>query len=160
MSDKFKLKCSETLKDFKCLLGRYNEVKSDPELYKMFMSRNRNPIWDLSQSAYFRTGLSSKKFKETVKDDKSKYADDHYIQRSKAMKIIFYELLNNPNISTDEFINLLKKYSSTVRLTKDEHTRVSSLAKSRDVFNYQIYSELNIEVEGIEKLLIENNILF
>jgi hypothetical protein len=160
MRKNIKLKCEETLKDFKCLLNRYNEVKSNPELFKMFMSRNRNPIWDISQTTDFRTGLSSKNYKEQKKNNQrgAKYADDHFIQRTKAMKTIFYELSNNPEMSTDDFILLLKKYSSTIRLTKEEHNLVSNLSKNRDVFNYQVYSELGIEVEGLENFLIEHNI--
>jgi hypothetical protein len=42
------LKIEETLKDFKCLVPRFNEVKEDKVLLKEFCMRNRNPIWDLT----------------------------------------------------------------------------------------------------------------
>jgi hypothetical protein len=156
MKENFKLKCEETLKDFKCLLSRYREVKNDVNLYKMFMSRNRNPLWDLSNSSELRTGLKSKR----VIESNVKGVDDHFIQRSKAMKNIFFELNNNPDMSLDSFIGLLRKYSSTVELTKEEHGRVTGLSRTRDVLNYQLYTELGIEVDGLDKLLIENNIPF
>ena len=41
------LKIGETLKDFKCLLPRFDEVKNDRVLLREFCMRNRNPIWDL-----------------------------------------------------------------------------------------------------------------
>lgn len=156
MKENFRLKCNETLKDFKCLLSRYQEVKDDVKLFKMFMTRNRNPLWDLSNSVELRTGLKSKR----VIESNTKGVEDHFIQRSKAMKNIFFELNNNPNMELDSFITLLKKYSSTVELTKEEHGRVTGLSRTRDVLNYQLYSELGIEVEGLEKLMIENNIPF
>jgi hypothetical protein len=120
------------------------------------MTRNRNPLWDLSNSVELRTGLKSKR----VIESNTKGVEDHFIQRSKAMKNIFFELNNNPNMELDSFITLLKKYSSTVELTKEEHGRVTGLSRTRDVLNYQLYSELGIEVEGLEKLMIENNIPF
>lgn len=156
MKESFVLKCSETLKDFKCLLSRYREVKSDTNLYKMFMTRNRNPLWDLSNSAELRTGLKSKK----VIESGVKGVEDHFIQRSKAMKNIFFELDKSPEMDVEGFIGLLRKYSSTVELTKDEHGRVTGLSRSRDVLNYQLYTELEIEVDGLQELLIENNIPF
>lgn len=156
MKESFVLKCDETLKDFKCLLSRYREVKSDTKLYKMFMTRNRNPLWDLSNSAELRTGLKSKK----VIESGGKGVEDHFIQRSKAMKNIFFELDKNPDMDVNGFISLLRKYSSTVELTKEEHGRVTGLSRSRDVLNYQLYTELGIEVDGLQELLIENNIPF
>ena len=87
MKENFRIKCDETLKDFKCLLSRYREVKDDVKLFKMFMTRNRNPLWDLSNSSELRTGLKSKK----VIESKNKGVEDHFIQRSKAMKNIFFE---------------------------------------------------------------------
>lgn len=156
MKENFKLKCEETLKDFKCLLPRYREVKNDVNLFKMFMSRNRNPLWDLSNSSELRTGLKSKR----VIESNVKGVDDHFIQRTKAMKNIFFELNNNPDMDLDSFIMLLKKYSSTVELTKDEHGRVTGLSRSRDVLNYQLYNELGIQVDGLDILMIEHNIIF
>ena len=156
MKENFKLKCEETLKDFKCLLLRYREVKNDVKLFKMFMTRNRNPLWDLSNSSELRTGLKSKR----VIESKTKGVDDHFIQRSKAMKNIFFELDNHPDMTVDEFIKVLKKYSSTVELTKEEHGKVTGLSRTRDVLNYQLYSELDIEVDGLQRIMIENNIPF
>jgi hypothetical protein len=75
----------ETLKDFKCLLPRFNEVKNDRILLKDFCSRNRNPIWDLTNIKYFKTGLKSERLIESGEKGK----DEHYIQRSLCMEIIF-----------------------------------------------------------------------
>ena len=56
MAGKFTIteKINETLKDFKALLPRYREVKSDVKLFQLFMSRNRNPLWDLSGNKIFK----------------------------------------------------------------------------------------------------------
>lgn len=156
MKENFKLKCNETLKDFKCLLPRYREVKNNVKLFKMFMTRNRNPLWDLSNSSELKTGLKSNKVIESL----VKGVDDHFIQRSKAMKNIFYELELNPEMDLNTFINLLKRYSSTVELTKEEHNKITGISRTRDVLNYQLYSELGIEIEGLDQYMITHNILF
>ena len=53
------IKIEETLKDFLCLLPRYLEVKNSPKLYDMFLSRNRNPLFDMTKNKFWETGLSS-----------------------------------------------------------------------------------------------------
>ena len=48
----------------------------------------------------------------------------------------------------------MKKYSSTVGITKDEHMRVTTLAKNKDEFNFSLYNECNIIIDGIDKFVI------
>jgi len=135
----------ETFKYFKCLLVRYREVKGDESLLKEFCSRNRNPLWDITQIKYFNTGLSSMGLIENG----GKYVNEHYIQRVKSTEIIFGELNMNPEMGIEKFIYLIKKYSSTVSLTKDEHTRITVLTKGKDVMNYLMYEEAGIKVPGL-----------
>lgn len=135
----------ETLKDFKCLLPRYREVKNDKNLLKAFCSRNRNPLWDITNIKYFDTGLSSKSF---IKNGGTP-VKEHYIPRVKSMEIIFKELDRNPDMSVDVFIYLIKKYSSTVNLTKEEHKKITLLTKGKDVMNYLLYEEAGIEIPGL-----------
>ena len=59
LTDKQLRKTDETLKDFKTLMIRYREVKGDDEKLKSFLTRNRNPLWDLTNCKYFKTGLMS-----------------------------------------------------------------------------------------------------
>ena len=158
MAGKFTIteKIDETLKDFKALLPRYREVKGNANLFQLFMSRNRNPLWDLSGNKIFKTGLKSRMFLES----NTKGVEDHFIQRTKSMKIVFHKLDENPDMSVEEFTNLIIAYSSTITLTKEEHGKVTGLSRTRDVLNYQLYTELGIEVDGLQNLLIENNIPF
>ena len=142
-------KIEETLKDFKCLLVRYGEVKDNKELLREFCSRNRNPLWDITSIKYFDTGLKSKGLIEEGGNGVS----DHYIQRMMSTEIIFKELNNTPDMSVSDFISLIKKYSSTVSLTKGEHTRITSLTKGKDVMNYVMYEEAGIEVDGLEEYI-------
>jgi hypothetical protein len=69
----------ETLEDFKVLLVRYKQVKDDEIRLKSFFVRNRNPLWDLTNCKFFKTGLLSEGAKIVFKED---LVDDHYIQRS------------------------------------------------------------------------------
>ena len=114
LNNKQLVKVEETLKDFICLVPRYLEVKNNPVLYDMFLSRNRNPLFDLTLNKFWETGLSSNGFKL----GQGKKVKDHYIPRKLAMGFIMRELSLNPNISLDEFIDLCKKYASTVNLTE------------------------------------------
>jgi hypothetical protein len=109
----------ETLEDFKALLPRYRSLKDDETKSKQFFVRNRNPVWDITNCKFFKTGLMS----EDAKDlPLTQLVDDHYIQRSKAMKFIFSELDRDENMTVEKFISILKKYCSTVKLSKEEHS--------------------------------------
>ena len=140
----------ETLKDFKCLLFRYREVKNNALLLKEFCSRNRNPLFDITTIKYFRTGLKSKGL---IKNG-GVPTNEHFIPRVKSVEIIFGELDKNPDMDVETFIYLIKKYSSTILLTKDEHKRITLLTKGKDVMNYLMYEEAGIEVPGLEEYIL------
>jgi hypothetical protein len=140
----------ETLKDFKCLLVRYEEVKEDELLHKEFCSRNRNPIYDITNIKYFQTGLRSKGLIENGGD----FTHEHFIPRVKSVEIIFGELYKNPDMDVNTFIFLIKKYSSTILLRKDEHKRITLLVKGKNIMNYVMYEEAGIEVPGLEEYII------
>lgn len=139
------LKISETLKDFKCLIPRFNEVKDDKVLLKDFCSRNRNPIFDLTNIKYFKTGLKS----EGLIQSGGKGVDDHYIQRSLCMEIIFMKLSENPDMDVNGFIELLRMYSSTILLTDKEHKDVTTYTKNTEIMNYVAYEKVGIKVNGL-----------
>lgn len=145
ISKKKYLLIEETLKDFKCLIPRYIEVRDNELLFKLFCSRNRNPLWDITQISYFKTGLMS----ESAKTSTEKLCDDHFIQRKLSMKLIMDSLVNSPNMNIDEFINLIKKYSSTVKITREEHSQVSQRTKNNDLYNFKVYEELGIIINGL-----------
>ena len=143
------LKIGETLKDFKCLIPRFNEVKNDKVLLRDFCSRNRNPIWDLTNINYFKTGLKS----EGLILNGGKGVDDHYIQRSLYMEIIFRELDGNPDMDVDYFIDILRIYSSTVLLSEKEHRDITVYTKNKGVMNYMVYDEIGIRVKGLSDII-------
>lgn len=149
LTEKQIIKVRETLKDFLCLIPRYIEVKEDKDLYDLFLSRNRNPLFDLTNTKFWETGLSS----ENALKSNSKIVKDHYIPRKIAMGYIMDELVSNPNITLNQFISLCKKYSSTVNLTKEEHDMVTLMAKNTGKCNYEFYSSCNIIIEGIDKVI-------
>jgi hypothetical protein len=157
MSYKFKIeeKISETLEDFKALLPRYLVLKNDRRMLHLFFSRNRNPLWDLSGNKIFKTGLKSSKLILEGGDA----VEDHFIQRTKAMRIIFSEMEKNPNMTVDEFTIMIMGINSTVSLTKEEHNMVTSYCKEYNILNYQAYNILGIQVEGLVEFLENKNIL-
>jgi hypothetical protein len=115
----------------------------------MFLSRNRNPLFDMTNTKFWETGLSS----NGVKYGKGKKVKDHYIPRKIAIGFIMDELVNSPNISLDVFILLCKKYASTVTLTEEEHNFVTVRAKNTGRPNYEFYSYCGIIIEGLEDIL-------
>ncbi len=140
----------ETLKDFVALIPRWKEVKGCELLEKKFCSRNRNPIFDISNTKYFKTKLGSKEGL-TI----SKPVEDHYIQRTKAIKFIFNKLEENPQMKTSEFLRILKKYCSTVCLTDSEHKIVTKYCKKNpQVFNYQAYEACGIRIQGLSEIIL------
>jgi hypothetical protein len=149
LSDRQLIKVEETLKDFVCLIPRYLEVKDNSKLYNMFLSRNRNPLFDMTGTKFWETGLSS----NGVKNNEGKKVKDHYIPRKLAMGYIMDELVNNPYMSVDDFIVLCKKYASTVNLTKEEHNLVTLMAKNTGKPNHEFYDSCGIVIEGIEDLI-------
>jgi hypothetical protein len=141
---------SETLEDFKHLLPRYLQVRGDENLLKRFCIRNRNPVWDISNSKFFDSGLISESSKDLSKKD---LVSDHFIQRTKAIKLIFDELVLNPDMDLDYFIFILKKYCSTLKISKKEHMIVTNFAKKNpNLVNHQIYETCGIKIYGLEKL--------
>jgi len=142
----------ETFEDFKALLPRYISVKEDSNLRRKFCSRNRNPLWDISNTKYFNTGLGSKEGLSSVDPVK-----DHFVQRTKAVDLIFTEIEKDPEMTLDRFIKILKKYCSVVFLTKEEHTRVSSFCKNnKEAFNYEAYLACGIKVSGLSDFILAN----
>jgi hypothetical protein len=142
----------ETLEDFKALLPRYRSLKHDETKSKQFFVRNRNPVWDVTNCKFFKTGLMS----EDAKDlPLTQLVDDHYIQRSKAMKFIFSELDRDENMIVEKFILILKKYCSTVKLSKEEHSKVTVVAKQNPTYlNYESYLACKIQINGLSDLML------
>lgn len=151
MKESLMLNLTETLQDWKCLLPRWNKVKDCPELKKKFCNRNRNPLFDISNNSFFDTGLGSI---DGLKSDNP--VKDHFIQRTKAVALIFEELNKNPNLDVKGFFKLLKKYCSIVKLTKEEHSKVTSYCKKNgDVYNYEAYRACEIKVLGLSEIILK-----
>jgi hypothetical protein len=54
------------------------------------------------------------------------------------------------------FINIVKKYSSTVKLSKEEHSKVTSFAKKNPTYlNYETYLACGIKVEGLSDIILK-----
>lgn len=152
MTEKQLFKISETLEDFKILLTRYKEIKNDENRLKEFFMRNRNPTFDLTNMKYFKTGLLSD---EAKRQNIHHLVDDHFIQRSKSLRFIFSELEKTPEMSVERFIFLLKKFCSTVKITKEEHIKVTTFSKKNPSYlNYETYVACNIKIDGLSEIIL------
>jgi hypothetical protein len=141
-------KIDMTLNIFKSQIDLYESIKSDPTDLDNFFSLNRNPLFDLTNISYFRTGLES----ESVTNG-GKPVHDHFIQRKYAMKILFEKLSEDRGMTLDEFIVFLVDYGSTVAITKEEHQVVTMRAKNTTDLNYELYEQCGIIIEGLDKMI-------
>jgi hypothetical protein len=141
-------KIDMTLNIFKCQIDLYESIKNDPYDLDNFFSLNRNPLFDLTNISYFRTGLQSQGV-----IDGGKPVHDHFIQRKYAMKILFEKLSENKNMTLNEFVVFLVEYGSTVAITKEEHQVVTMKAKNTTDLNYELYERCGIIIEGIDKMI-------
>lgn len=157
LSRKQMSRVEETLKDFKCLIPRYLECKTSPKKLKSFCTRNRNPLWDLTNLKYFSTGLKSIGSNST--NPEAQISREHYIQRSLAMGLIFDELVKNPKMKSKEFLSLIKKYGSTVEVLREEHKTISKITKNTGIFNFRIYKSIGIDIPGLDKYLTSQGIV-
>lgn len=151
LTDKQSFKIKMTLRMFKLLLPLYIESKGDDEKYNYFCSSLRSQIYDIS---FFKTGLIS----EAAKDKTVKKVDEHLFNRKLSSKLIFDKLEENPNMSEDEFIELLFKYCSTIVITKEEHDRMTSKTKGFYYKTIQDYLEHGIIVNGLDEYINSINV--
>lgn len=139
----------ESLTDYKILLSRFVEIEKSPKELSVFLSLQRNPIFDITSIKKFKTGLRSTKARNC---DKCEISNDHFIQRSKALLYVFRELKKNPDMDIIDYITVLTKYCSTVVLTKEEHKKVNVFAKQNpELTNVKIYDLLGIKIPGLLK---------
>ncbi len=68
---------------------------------------------------------------------------------------LFSELDKDEDMGVDKFISLLKKYCSTVKLSKDEHSKVTVVAKKNPTYlNYESYLACEIQIDGLSDLML------
>ncbi len=140
---------NELMKDYLALLPRWRVVKNNPITKHKFCSRNRNPLFDISSSKFFKTNFGSE---EGLKLKKPVY--DHFIQRTKAVELVFEKLDSEPEIELLDFVSFLKKICSVVALTESEHRTITSYCKkNKALYNYQAYEHCGIRVEGLSKFI-------
>ncbi len=64
----------------------------------------------------------------------------------------------NPDMSVDEFIILVKRYVSTILLAKDEHMKITTYVKKTNKMNYMAYGEVGIVIPGLKEYVKENQL--
>jgi hypothetical protein len=113
-------KAQETFEDFKVLLIRYKQVKDDEHKLKSFFIRNRNPLWDLTNAKFYKTGLLSEGAKKVEKKD-LKLNDGGLMEtlistdfKSKLFQLWFYKFLfasemSQPSENNKDFFATISK---------------------------------------------------
>jgi len=153
---------SQTLEIYKRLTPLWEQIKNNgtPKQKKKFLSLNRNPLFDITGVKYFKTGLMSIQAKKNMNDCNCKQTNDHLIQRSKSLEYIFNEISSNPDMTPRQFVRIIRRYCSTVLLTREEHMLVTSYTKQNpQITNASIYSKLGIKIKGLDKWVRKNKLI-
>jgi len=157
-------KCFVTLGIFKTLIPEYQKNKENPETHKIFLSLMRSPIFDITNTKFWKTGLRSESAKHLIASGETKgnsklLTTEHFIPRTIAMGYVMDEICANPEMDVDVFVSLIKKYGGTIVLSSSEHTKVTTMARNTGRCNYVFYNDCKIIVDGLEDY-IKNQGLF
>lgn len=141
------IKIDMVLKMFKHLLPMYIEYKVDKQLCETFCGLNRSVIYDITSCSFFKLGLISdealKKLKKTVQE--------HVYNRTLSARVIFQKLENNPDMTIEEFIEILKKYGVTITLTETEHNNLPKHTKGFYDKSIEDYENNGVYVKGLRE---------
>ena len=55
-------------------------------------------------------------------------------------------------MSVDEFKELLKRFASTIQVTKDEHKEITKFTKNTDIVNFRVYKKVGVKVKGLSNI--------
>ena len=69
------------------------------------------------------------------------------------MRLIFAEITKYPKMSTNKFIKLISKYGSTIEVLKSEHKRIGLTTRNTQLYNFRVYNDLGIEIDGLDNHL-------
>lgn len=163
LSEKKMEQIERSLNIYKQLIPLWKKVRKSGSRreIRQFLSLNRNPLFDITNIKYFQTGLMSSQAKKYITENVDvKLTHDHMIQRSKALEYIFNEIECNPDMSTAKYIRLLRRYCSTVVLTKEEHLNISTYGRLNPSYaNIVLYNDLKINVQGLDKWVRKNKLV-
>jgi hypothetical protein len=153
---------AQSLEIYKRLVPMWKKIKNSGNLQdkKRFLSLNRNPLFDMTGVKYFKTGLISSECKKSLKDCNCKQTNDHLIQRSKSLEYVFNEVASNPDMTPRQYVRVIRRYCSTVLLTREEHALVTTFTKNNKSYtNASVYSKLGIKIPGLDKWVRKNKLV-
>ena len=143
------IKIDMVLRMFKNNLPLYIEYEGDKQLCKTFCGLNRSVIYDITSCSFFKLGLISdealKKLENTVQE--------HPFNRTLSSKVIFKKLKKNPDMTIEEFIEILKKYGTTITLTVSEHIRLSTNTMGFYVKTIEDFNNNGVYVNGLQETI-------
>jgi hypothetical protein len=123
-------------------LPLYRKVKDNADELELFAKMNRNPLFDTTQNLnMYKTRWVSQ---AAMVSEPSECVYDHFVQRSKAVKKIYEAMDRNPNMKVGGFRTLLKKYCQQVRITKEEHNRLTVETRGSEDYNFTLYDKCGI----------------
>jgi hypothetical protein len=139
-------KIDMVLKMFKCLLPLYIEYKNNESQCVTFCGLNRSVIYDITSCSFFKVGLISDEALKKME----KNVEEHVYNRTLSSRVIFSKLEKNPNMTIEEFIEILKKYGTTITLTESEHNRLPKGTKGFYEKSYEDYVNIGANIPGFK----------
>jgi len=136
-------KMEQLFKSYQFLKLRYIQVMDNMEELNCFCTLFRSQVFDFQ---FLKTGLISEAAKLVPSNKRTK---DHYFNRTLSCKLIFDEMVKNPNMTFEEFVVVLKKYGSTIIITKEEHSRFKKDAQGMYLKTYKDYESRGINILGL-----------
>lgn len=148
--------------------------KNNPKRYKVVLGLIRSLIFD---NSFFKTGLKSeaaieleKKLKSMTKEEKDrenvkkndayKFTDEHPVNRVVISGSVIYLMMIKVIASFEQYVEFLRKYNVTIKITKLEHNSLSGTT-GYQVKGIEDYEGRNVFVLGLVNLLggMDNELL-
>jgi len=150
-----------SLRLFKDQLNSYIISKDSKDIRELdrLTNLNRNPIFDTTNRVMYRHDKKSinliliKENKNISSKERARLTKkDHIVPRCVATKYIFEELIDNPNMSIQEYEEILMKVGKYAEITADEHDLLRIYHKNNnnkylsveEYLNFTHYKELGI----------------
>jgi hypothetical protein len=138
-------KMRKLFKYFKSLVSDYLDDRNNEKDLSFFCNTFRSPIFDLQ---FLKTGLISEAAKLVPYNMRAK---DHYYNRKLSIHLIFEQVVNNIDMTFEEFVVILKRYGSTIIITKEEHARFKKDVQGMYLKTYRDYEDRGVDVPGLRE---------
>lgn len=145
------IKIKVALDKFKDQLVSYRRYKENGEWKELhyLCSFERSPIWDITKGGFFKLDFISEEAMKGVE----KCTDEHLYNRTFSSYVIFDKVDKNIEMTVEEFIEILKIYGVTIKITESEHNRLPKSTRGNCEKTYEDYENIGIIIPGLKEYM-------